>query len=253
MPLPGDYFSVDTLQVRPAEEAFRAGHLDMPLAPSGSLPVPEPLWADSPVNGILICLTAIAMVFLLSQLVELLPYLLGGVFRNKPAVDLEDSVRYARDRNTLAIVSIPAFVLVVSRFNLYDPAWLADFSAGVRTLLTLAVWCGFLLLRAVLVAVAWQPRISRETYGLSARTFYNFFILATLLLVLTVGVLTLVGGNPLSIKMICWVEMGVSYLLFLVRRTQILRNSCNQFTAILYLCGLELLPAGLVVASALFM
>lgn len=253
MPLSGELFSVDTLQVRPVEEAFRAGRLAMPVAPSGGFSVPEPLWADSPVNGILICVTAVAMVLLLSQLVELLPFLMGGIFRNKPAVDLEDSVRHARDRNALAIAAIPAFVLVVSRFGLYDPDWLADFSAGARTLLLLAVWTAFILLRMVLVSVAWHPRINRETYGLSARTFYNFFILATLLLVLTVGLLTLLGGNPLSIKMICWVEMGLSYLLFLVRRTQILRNSCNQFTAILYLCGLELLPAGLLVASAVFM
>ena len=53
------------------------------------------------------------------------------------------------------------------------------------------------------------------------------------------------------IRKILLYEMAVVFTLFMIRRTQILSNACNQFTAFLYLCGLEILPAGLLVVSAL--
>jgi len=46
------------------------------------------------------------------------------------------------------------------------------------------------------------------------------------------------------------VEAGVLYLIYLLRRAQILSMSCNSLTTFLYLCGLELLPAALMVVPA---
>ena len=249
MPIPSaDIFSVDTVQVRPAQEAFRSGTLVMPTGPDAAVAAGQLAWGDSITNSILICVTAIAAILTLAQLVELLPFLVGGLFRPKPIASLEDSVRHARDRNILALVSLPAFVLIVSRFGLYAPQWMAPFPPGGQTLLILAVSVGYALLRGILVALLRAPGAG---YGLAARSFYNFFIVATLTLVLSVGILTLLRTNPLVIKRICWIEIGLTYPVFLVRRTQILGNSCNQFTAFLYLCALELLPTGLLVASAL--
>ena len=248
MPIPSaDIFSVDTVQIRPAQEAFRSGTLALPAGPDAPWIAPEPVWGDSITNGILICVTAIAAILTLAQLVELLPYLVGGLFRAKPIASLEDSVRHARDRNILALVSLPAFVLIVSRFGLYAPRFLAPFSPGAQTLLILAVAAGYALLRGILVALLRGPGAG---YGLAARSFYNFFILTVLGLVLSVCILTIFHTNPLVIKRICWIEMGLTYPVFLIRRTQILGNSCNQFTAFLYLCALEILPTGLLVASA---
>ena len=253
MPSTAEIFSVDTVSIRPAEEAFRSGSLVMPTAPDGVFVPPAPQWADSPVNGIMICLAAISMIFLLSQLVEILPFILGGAVRSKPVSDLEASVRHSRDRNALFYVCVPLLALVSSRYMLYAPAWLESFSFGARTLLTLAVFAGYVLIREILVAAAWNRHISRETYFLSARCFRNFFILSVLLLVITVGVMSIFRANDLSVKYVCLAEAALVHVLFLFRRTQILRNSCNQFTAILYLCALEWLPTFLLVASAAFM
>jgi len=65
-----------------------------------------------------------------------------------------------------------------------------------------------------------------------------------------VGILYLVGADDLTVKTFLLIETGVTYLLYLLRRGQILSGSCNPLTTFLYLCGLELLPAALLVVPA---
>ena len=66
----------------------------------------------------------------------------------------------------------------------------------------------------------------------------------------TVGVCYILRLPDLTIKTLLLVEAGVLYLIYLLRRAQILSMSCNSLTTFLYLCGLELLPAALMVVPA---
>ena len=85
------------------------------------------------------------------------------------------------------------------------------------------------------------------------RAGYTFFILLMMLLLATVGILYLAGVDDLVISRFLLVETGIVYLIYVLRRGQILSVSCNPLTTFLYLCGLELLPTGLLVASAVFL
>ena len=76
-------------------------------------------------------------------------------------------------------------------------------------------------------------------------------VLAYVMLALvTVGILYVIGADDLMVKRFLLIETGMVYLLYLLRRTQILSTSCKPLTTFLYLCGLELLPAALLVGSA---
>ena len=69
----------------------------------------------------------------------------------------------------------------------------------------------------------------------------------------TVGILALAGVNDLTVKTVILAETAFIYLVYLIRKSQILSMVCGPLQVFLYLCALEVLPTGLLVASALFL
>ena len=208
-------------------------------------------WGDSLANCILISLTAVLFILYMSRLLALLPFLGGGLTRWNDLANIEDSMGRTRDRNALAAISVLAIGLLASRYCLYYPRFIRGMEPGVRSLVTIGVITAVLLLRAALVHACVPRRGGRDNYLLSQRTLYDFVIIWALGGGATAGTLYIFRANILTVRVVMLVCAGLLWLIFLVRRTQILRNSCSQFTAILYLCTLELIPAALIVVSAL--
>jgi hypothetical protein len=71
-----------------------------------------------------------------------------------------------------------------------------------------------------------------------------------LVLLVTVGILALIGLDYSIVRLVLYGETALVYLLFLSRCAQILSLSCNHLRTFLYLCALEILPAALLVVSA---
>lgn len=246
-----DLYTVDTLRVLPASEAFPGSRLLAPTQADGGLGRALMDWGDSPVNDVLIVVFTILTVLYLRRLVGILPYLVKGLWRWKEVPNLETSMRLSRDRTSFALVMVVPFCLVISRYNLYPLRFLEGFDAGIRTLILIGIFAVYALARRFLTRIAEPRRINYDTWRMAAVSGYNYFIVLTLVLVATAGVSAIAGVNELMVKKILLYEIAVIFAIFLLRRTQILSNACNQFTAFLYLCGLEILPAGLLVASAL--
>ena len=74
-----------------------------------------------------------------------------------------------------------------------------------------------------------------------------------LAILLTGMLLSMFGMDAVIIRRLYWVELAFFYGVFLIRKCQILSTFCNPFTTFLYLCALELLPTGLLAASAVFL
>ena len=70
---------------------------------------------------------------------------------------------------------------------------------------------------------------------------------------LTGMLLSMFGMDAVIIRKLYWIELALFYGVFLIRKCQILSTFCNPFTTFLYLCALELLPTGLLAASAVFL
>ena len=231
------------------DDLFQSGRLLLPQTP----PEPAAVAEGVPFVGTLLVVVSI-LLFLLSlrSFLNVLPYLSDNVLRARGSAALENSVKVSRDRNLVAAVFLIPAILLIYRYRLYDPAFLQDRGPDERLLLVAGVFMGFLLLRFLLSR--WlRPRRRYDDFQTAYRAGYTFFILLMLLALLTVGVLYLVGAEDLTIKTFLLVETAVVYLLYLVRRGQILSLSCNPLTTFLYLCGLELLPTGLLVLSAVFL
>jgi hypothetical protein len=93
-------------------------------------------------------------------------------------------------------------------------------------------------------------RVSLKSYKGVVRVAYSFFIILTILLlsIEAWGVVFKMEYESMRNAML-WVS-ALTYLLYLIRKIQILNSCCSFFTGFLYLCALEILPTGVLVTSA---
>jgi len=208
-------------------------------------------WAEVPVNWILVSVTALVVMLSLPRLVGLLPLLSKGLLRLKPIYDLENNVRLSRDRNSIATIMVVPFALVASRYSLFGASFIYSLPSLYRTPAVLATLVGYIALRAILHKIAAPKKKDSDDYEFSFKSAYNFFILCTLLLVISCPALHYLGVNDLTIRKVAYYEILFFFVVFLIRKRQILTKSCNQLKAFLYLCTLEILPVAALAATAL--
>lgn len=200
------------------------------------------------VNIIMVVFVAVALA-LLPTFFHLAPYLADAVFRARGSEALEFSVRVTRERNMFAYILLIPAVLIMSRYRLYDPSFMAQFE-GAWHLLACAVVLGIYLLIRLIIYLILKPRRRFEYFRLAHRAIYTFFILLMLIALPTIGLLTIVDANDVIIRSVLYGLLVVVYFVFLIRRAQILSLSCGGFTVFLYLCALEIIPTAALVVSA---
>lgn len=248
MPVSEEIFYADT--IRPAEDAFKAGDLLMGLSPSDA--ASQVLqWGDFPLNWLMLLACILAGIFFLNRITGLFPFIIGGIFRWKEIVNLEGNMRLKRDRDALAFIAVFVMVLAVARFEIYSPSYLSLFPPDAATAVILGAVILFLLIREILI-IGLAPRsFSIEQYRLANNSIYNFIIFSASITVFIIIIMLIFNVNPVSVKILILGQMAFSYFVFLIRKTQIMIKVCGHIAAFLYLCSLELLPAGLLIASGI--
>ena len=231
-------------------EAFRLGELLLRTYSAGAGEVSAPVASLS--MSILAVLFVILMTVFLRTFIHLIPFIADSLLRARGSVALESSVRVSRDRNTVALAMLLPMLLLAYRYRLYNPDFLADTDPDVRMGLIAAVFAGYLLLRLFMYAVL-KPRRRYEQFQIAHHATYTFFILMVILLLLTAGVMYIFNAPDSLIRLILYIETAFVYLLFLLRKAQILSLSCNHLRTFLYLCGLEILPTAALVVSAVLL
>ena len=236
----------------PPSDIFIQGKLEM-----SAVPVQEAaqamLWGDFLLNRVLVVAAVLIGIVGLRDLLRLLPELLYCFSRPRASVSLEYNTSMVRMRNTAALISILPFCLLADRFGLFRPElWSAvpeEWSAPA----TVGVFLAYLLLRTVCSALIRPPRLSGTAADAVRRSPWNYFILLTLLMLLTVGLLYIFRPSDTVVRITLYAETALFFLLSLLRSGQILASGFSGLTTILYLCGLELLPAAALAAYAVFL
>ena len=201
--------------------------------------------------NILALISFFICLLLLRTFVEVFPSLMACLVRWKESVNLDASVMLSRDRDIMAIAMILPFCLTAGRFSLYSPAWMGQFGADGRLGITIGTITAYILLRKGLEYACRSKKTNPNTYRTACKSSHTFFIILTLVLMVTGGILSFVGADPMGIRnAMLWIS-AITYTLFLLRKTQIFISSCSFFSGFLYLCALEILPTGALVASAL--
>lgn len=207
-------------------------------------------WSDFLLNRIFTSVAVLLFIISLRRIIGIFPLLLGGVFRCKKFLELEDSFRQARDRDIAALSAFFTFCVIVSKCRMYCPDFVIARPEAVRTLITFAVLAGATLLRALLGALLYSKKLSKEGFSTASKAVRNVLTVAVALMALSLGVLSALKFKDLDIRNILFCELGFFYLLAIIRRQQIMSNVCGGFQSFLYLCALEFIPVGLLAASA---
>ena len=231
------------------DSVLRSGRLLLPTSPSEAVRVVD----QAPfLESVMVVISVLLGILFLRNFLNIIPYLLDNFTRARGSVALESSVRVSRDRNIVALILIIPCIMVINKYGIYEPDLINGADEDVHLMVVAGVFFLYLLLR-LLLWVVFRPKRGGDNYMMARRTAYTFFILIGLLVLPTVGILILFHVNPLTIKTVILIEILVIYLVYFVRKAQILSLGCSSLTVFLYLCALEILPTGLLVASALLL
>lgn len=188
---------------------------------------------------------------LLKTMVGVFPSLVACLTRWKESVNLDASVQLSRNRDITSLALVIPFCLTVTRFRLYDPHFMVGLNDNGRLAVTIGILIGWMLLRTFLEHLLRPRKGNPKAYGTARKAAYTYLCILTLLLMLTGGIMAFVDAAPETIKTaMLWISATI-YAVLLLRKTQILISSYSFFASFLYLCALEIIPTGALVASAI--
>lgn len=242
-----------TKVILPASQAFRTGTLAMTDTPGTGVPDAVLQWSDYPANTVSIVIFTLLAVFTLKNFLNIALLLLDSLSRWKACVNIDASVQLKSDRNLLGYIHILPLALIADRYALIGPRIIGIVPPGLHSLATLGIVVVWLLLRRLLFGVC-SLRVRRiETFRTAHKSFFNYLILMSVLAIVTAGVMSFFGCSDGTARKILLYEAGGMYLIAFLRKTQILRSFCNPFSTFLYLCALEIIPTGALIAGAILL
>ncbi len=199
--------------------------------------------------NILAFISVIILITVLKRLVNIFPSLVACLIRWKESVNLEASVKNSYDRDVIAVSMIMPFCLTADRFRLYDPSFMNGMNENIHICITFGIFIGYLVVRRMASLMVSSHRDKKRIYSTAEKAAYTIFIILTLLLVTVGGVLSFLNVNPETTRnAMLWIS-AFTYALFLFRKLQIFSSSFSILTSFLYLCALEFIPTGLLIAS----
>ena len=246
-------FLLQSELIRPMEEAFRSGSLAMSDQARLAGEAVGKAWGDYPLNWILVLASALVLALNLPNLFRIFPHVTRSFSRWRWNFTIEDSLQLSRTRDHVALCCFLPLCLLLSRYRVADPALFGRVDEGLRTLCVVALIGAWTGLRSLL-HFALEARFAQgAALQVARKSGNNFLILLTFSLLALAGILYAFRVSDPVIRMWILLVGGAVYLLFLGVKAQILKSSCNPLTTFFYLCALEILPTGLLVAACLLL
>ena len=220
---------------------------ERPAAPLGAA------WADAPEHGWMLIGAALLVLFIILELFKLMPAMTGCLLRSRGNLEVEHSISTARSRDICARGLAIPFLVMVDRYSLYDNSLVPGTDQPwLRLAVLLGFLAGFFLLRRIMHLGLLRLRglrMNSEARSAVTHGIYNYYLCNVLVMLLSISILYVFAAGDSLIRWVLWAENAFFWLLAIVRESQILRGFCSTLATFLYLCGLELLPAGALIAS----
>lgn len=221
----------------PADSTFVFGTLMMPQEATAPSAVQLSVWHQDPALAAVTIIAAVIFLVFLKNIYRILPTVILSVFRWRTGLNLENSVQQSKTRSWVsAAFSLPFCIVVNSYLN--PPG---------SILVCLLFFFGYYLARLIIFALFKYRLYNEEYLTYSHRCAYSYFIIMSLLTVLTGGFLHFLNPVPEFSGRLILYEILLIYILLILRRTHFLRCKYQGFPTFLYLCALEFLPSGLLV------
>ena len=242
-----------TSVILPATRAFASGTLEMPDSISAGYAESVQAWSSFPVNMVLVIIATLLMFLTIRIFLNIAPLLFDSLSRWKACVNIDASVQLKGDRNTLATIITLPIALVADRFGFFNADILDNIPEAWSSPVTLGIILVWLLVRHMAFYFCMLRAPRPETFRTANTSFFNYWILAGLLLVLTAGVISFTDIPDASGRSILLYELAVVYFVAILRKSQILLSYCGPLTTFLYLCALEFIPTGALIAGCILL
>lgn len=245
---------IDSVRVvLPVQEALRSGRLELPEEAARGF-VSSPLaWGDHPANYILIVIFTLLALISLRRLLSIFPRLIDSLTRWKACVNIEASLQVKTDRNLLGILYTIPIALMMDKYELLQIDAMELIPEGLHGLVTTGAIFIWLLIRRFIYLVL-SARVRKvEMFRTAYYSFFNFWILAGFLTVCTASLAAVLNVGSALAGRIIFYEIMLLYAIALLRKHQILRSFCNPFITFLYLCALEFIPTGALIAGVILL
>ena len=230
---------------------FREGTLELSGTASPVDPVQALDWRSLPGNRILIVAAILLLVIALSDYLHIFPYILRCVTRPREHVHIQHNMSLVYTRNYVALTLVLPFCLMADRYFLYTPSFAGFVPAGWSVAVPAVAIGAYLIVRRLLFALVKPRRFTAELEEAYHFALYNFFIALVSLMLLTLAVLWPFSLPDMTLRSVLLAEIGLAFVLSLGHTMQILSLHCSALGTFLYLCALELIPAVLLLYSAL--
>lgn len=221
----------------PADSTFVFGTLMMPQEAAAPSAVQLSVWHQDPALAAVTIISAVIFLLFLKNTYRILPTVILSVFRWRAGLNLENSVQQSKTRSWVSASFCLPFCIVANS-HLDSPG---------NILVCLLLFFGYYLVRLIIFSLFKYRLYNEEYLTFSHRCAYSYFIIMSLLTVLTGGFLHFSNPVPEFSSRLILYEILLIYILFLARRIHFLRCKYHGFPTFLYLCALELLPSGLLV------
>lgn len=226
---------------------------------SGTVVRPEDVSADrqstdtgGPVPEAILIIMTLIFVFSARRLMSVLPLIAGSILRWKENVNLESDVKATANRNLFAMTLFPVWCVLLWRYGVWTPPFVDSPGPGAAISLTAACIILLLLIRAALARILKPASMNVKIWKCGNDALFTYFTATALTSVTAAGTMAACGCSDNAIRMTIIYLGAAFWLIFLIRKMQIFKNSCSLFAAILYLCTLETLPMAAFVATAMF-
>lgn len=192
------------------------------------------------------CLTGLVAIPSISGI---MPNLLGCLIRWRESVNLHSSVSLSRMRNLAAIAVAPAFILMCSHFRLIP--WTEDYGEWTALGYTALTSVLYATVRYLCRQVFRGNRLRPSDFLAATETIYSFFLLGVIMMSISFCTCFAVNAPSDVVTVVLKTEIIVLYAMSVLRETQIFTHYGGISSGFLYLCTLECLPTGLLIASML--
>ena len=234
----------------PAEIIGQLGQLEMSSRPY-SLPPAAFCWSEVPSNRILTCLAVLIFLFNIRNLFSLFSPMIYSLRCARGQVDLEYNVSVSRLRNHIALVFFLPFCLLADRFELFPADFRAELNPNLHCLVSAGAIALYLLFRSLCQALLRAFSPGRDESTALKRSLYSYMISICPIMLLSGALLPAFGVGDAAVRIVLLCILGATLIVSYVRSFQILHAKSSSLLSFLYLCGLEFIPAAVLITAAL--
>lgn len=240
------------LAIHPGDSAFVSGRMLMPTQGTSAI-ADIAIWSDNLLNSSLLIAFVILALINLANLIDIVPSLLDCLWRWKGNLNIDASLKLANPRNKVAAVMLLPVSLLASRYDLFQLEFCQSLSPAMQTLVAMGVVVLYVLVRRILFNLSTLRCRRMETALAAHHSSHNYFIIASLMLFIALGVCMFLSVDETTTRMVIYATGGLIYFIALVRKLQIFNSFCGPIQTILYLCALEILPTGAIIAASVLL